>query len=285
MRPIDTQTAARLATAARIGDKDALDTLFQLILPDLRRIAARTLQRSKLNPTRNDSGRIPFIDIDDLVHDTYIILPQVLQEWDPARSRLAQFLAITVPHRLAQLYQHHSTRAVIHRMPTSPDGDNDELVASLALQGSAPDHADDTANRLDCIEILKQARLTRNQLLTVYLHYWQGVPIAEIAEILHIPPTRTYRYHQQALRRLRAHTRAKPRQTTPYHWPADENAKHRLLSHFLRLFWSPEATLPSPPRTQAAGFTQGQHHWIRRTLATAGITIPSGPSAPPRFAL
>jgi RNA polymerase sigma-70 factor, ECF subfamily len=144
---------AQWLPALRRGDPAAIGALYDLYAPDLLRLATRLLTTSA--------------DAEDVVHDLFVGLPELLSRYEHRDALLAWLRAVTV--RMAHMRRRRETRrsgvltslfSLDERLPVQPESALDLTDAVAALPDSLRD-----------VFVLKQ---------------WEGYTHEEIAQLLDI---------------------------------------------------------------------------------------------------
>jgi RNA polymerase sigma factor (TIGR02999 family) len=159
-----------LAEWSDSGDREALDKLIPIVYEELRRQAARYLQRERPGHTLQTTA---------LVHEAYVrLIDQAGVRW----QNRAHFFAIAAEMMRRILVDHARKRRAIKR-----GGDALKLTLNEALNASGE-------RNLDLIAVdealTKLAALDHQQARVVELRFFGGLDVEETAEVLSIS-TRT----------------------------------------------------------------------------------------------
>ncbi len=166
----------RLLDRLRAGDQQARREFLEQACGRLRRLAGKILSGSFANLQRRH-------DVDSVVHETWLRLMHALQKTDPqtvadffrlAAHKIRQVLLDMAAERQRQLHQNETL------FPASD---------SLASRGEPADMSLDGARLAVWTEFHNQVGTLAEAERTIFeMHYYLGLPQAEIARILELHP-------------------------------------------------------------------------------------------------
>jgi RNA polymerase sigma factor (TIGR02999 family) len=151
------------------GKREALDALLPIVYAELRRQAARFLQRERIGHTLQTTA---------LIHETYLkLVDQQTVNW----QNRAHFYGIAAQAMRRILVDYAKTR---HREKRGGIGENLPLEAAALV--SSGEKSVDLVALDEALERL--AEFDRRQAQIVELRYFSGLTIEETAEVLRISP-------------------------------------------------------------------------------------------------
>ena len=151
------------------GKREALDALLPVVYAELRRQAARFLQRERMGHTLQTTA---------LIHETYLkLVDQRTVNW----QNRAHFYGIAAQAMRRILVDYAKTR---HREKRGGIGENLPLEAAALV--SSGEKSVDLVALDEALERL--AEFDRRQAQIVELRYFSGLMIEETAEVLRISP-------------------------------------------------------------------------------------------------
>ena len=151
------------------GKREALDALLPVVYAELRRQAARFLQRERMGHTLQTTA---------LIHETYLkLVDQQTVNW----QNRAHFYGIAAQAMRRILVDYAKTR---HREKRGGIGENLPLEAAALV--SSGEKSVDLVALDEALERL--AEFDRRQAQIVELRYFSGLTIEETAEVLRISP-------------------------------------------------------------------------------------------------
>jgi RNA polymerase sigma factor (sigma-70 family) len=176
MEPADTANLQPLLDRLRAGDQPARREFLDLVCDRLRRLAGKILSGSFPNLQRRH-------DVDSVVHETWLRLIQALDKADP--PTVADFFRLAA-HKVRQVLLDmvaHERRELHQQLTVMQPGD------SLANSVEPADQSLDGARLAVWTEFHQHVGELKEAERAVFeMHYYLGLPQAEIARILELHP-------------------------------------------------------------------------------------------------
>jgi RNA polymerase sigma factor (sigma-70 family) len=180
-----TEVSDALALRFQQGDVDALDELYQALLPNLRAAIWRTCQR----------GLPATLQAVDLHQQSWLIVAELVRRWEPREGvPFAAYLALTFPWALGRYLRAQSParRSTHYQVYSTP---HDRLVASMDVAPS--DDGRDWDEQLYCQELVRG--LEPRARAALWLHAVERRSFTEIAQALGVPRATAYDLYRRAL--------------------------------------------------------------------------------------
>lgn len=176
MEPADTVNLQPLLDRLRAGNQTARREFLELVCARLRRLAGKILSGSFPNLQRRH-------DVDSVVHETWLRLMQAMDKGDP--PTVADFFRLAA-HKVRQvlLDMVDRERREVHKQLTLMHPSD-----SAAYPMEPADQSLDGAGLAVWTEFHRRAGALQEAERTVFeMHYYLGLPQAEIARILELHP-------------------------------------------------------------------------------------------------
>ncbi len=174
-----------------IGDKNALAALFKRYARSVRAIACRILR--------------DFGEADDLVQEVFLHITQKCVQFDPAKGSAKAWIVQIAYRRSIDRRRHLCSRSFYTRLSID---DPSLEIADLRANGVPYEESIEAVFGSTGMEKLKRA-LSKDQLDTIELHFFEGLTIEEIAVRLSQQPGNVRNHYYRALEKLRKHMVAK----------------------------------------------------------------------------
>ena len=147
---------------------------------------------------RDRPGALPTsLERNDLVQESWLILAELAERWDPAGGSFAAYFRVSFPWALARYVRHHSpsrrAKGVLVLGAERPDV-QEQLDMYSGADGREWDH------ELAWSELL--APLTEREQAVLLLHLAEQKPFTTVARALQLTRPAAYRLYRRALKRV-----------------------------------------------------------------------------------
>jgi RNA polymerase sigma factor (sigma-70 family) len=259
---------SRLALAFQAGDRTVLSALYQAVRPLMAAAFARYRGRPGLLPAS--------LERNDLVQESWLILAELAERWDPAGGTFGGYFRVSFPWALGRYVRRNSpsrrARGIVVLGAEEPDV-QEQLESRSGADGREWD------GDLAWSELLEH--LTDDERAVLMLHFGEQLPFTNVARALQLTRPAAYRLYRRALRHVQG-SAVRVGERTVFLDPDSLNLEREgdlvRLVHALHRGARPDGRIPG--RDWLAAETNLSEHRLTRLLnllAEAGCLRDRGP--------